>query len=364
MPTGIVATSHQSDGLDDRRQLPWADVARGHPARLQRRRTEDMLPNFFVIGAPRSGTTSLYEYLDAHPDVSMSTVKEPDFFARPSLDAVHPLGQQGTGALDEVAAADPTLAAELAEYEGLFSGAGDEKRRGEASAIYLGHPTAAWHLRAFVPDAPLVAILRDPAERAFSHFIHGRRIYAEYGRTSAVGADDRTVDEEFNRVVDMAYRDGVPEVARTDPEVWIRSGLYFEHLTRWYSLFPTEQLLVALFEDLAGDPDDLMRRIFAFIGVDEDFQLPTTEAFNVSVVPRSRRLFTLLTTKNPLMRYARAVAPARVRAVAMRTRNRFLGSEKPPIDPELHHKLRAIYRDDTSALMELIGRDLSSWMDE
>lgn len=322
-----------------------------------------MLPNFFVIGAPRSGTTSTYEYLNAHPDVYMSPVKEPDFFARPSLDLVHPLGSRTAGSLEDDCATDPTSKGELEAYLDLFRRARNERRRGEASAIYLGHPTAAWHLRAYLPDARFVAILRDPADRAYSHYIHGRRIYAEHGRTGAVGAEERSVDDEFARAVDAAHLDGPPELAISDPEVWLRSGLYFEHLTRWYALFPREQLLVFLYEDLVRDPNDLMRRIFAFLDVDDSFVLPTTEAFNASVVPRSQRVFSLFTTKNPFMRYARSIAPARLRGVAARTRNRILAEDKPPMDPDLQRKLRAIYRDDTRQLQGLLGRDLSGWMD-
>jgi hypothetical protein len=321
-----------------------------------------LLPNFFVIGAPRSGTTSLYEYLSAHPDIYMSAVKEPDFFARPSLDGVHPLGQNGTCSLEDAAKLDRGVEADLSEYTALFSEAELQTRRGEASAVYLGHPTAAWHLRAYASDAPMIAILRDPAERAFSHYIHARRIYAEHGRTSAVGAEGRSIDEEFSGAVEAAYEDGPPPVATSDPEVWIRSGLYFDHLTRWYSLFPKDQMLLFLFEDLVRDPNEVMRRIYGFLGVDESFALPTTEAFNASIVPRSNRVFGLFTTRNRLMRSARSIAPARARAFAMRTRNRLLGREKPPIDAELHHKLRVIYRNDTRALQELIERDLSTWM--
>ena len=114
-----------------------------------------MLADFFVIGAPRSGTTSVYEYLNAHPAVYMSTVKEPDFFARPELDTLHPVGEASAVSLDELAEADPALRTDLANYSALFAGARAEQLRGEASAVYLGHPTAAWHIRGFMPDAPL-----------------------------------------------------------------------------------------------------------------------------------------------------------------------------------------------------------------
>ena len=320
-----------------------------------------MLPNFFVIGAPRSGTTSLYEYLNSHPDIFMSPVKEPDFFSRPVLDEVHPQETAEVVSLAEHADTNPALRHELDEYEALFAGAGDETRRGEASAVYLGHPTAAWHLRSYVPDAKFIAVLRDPVERAHSHYIHGRRVYGDFGTTDAIGAEGRSIDDEFARVVDAAHRDGPPDPAISDPEVWIRSGFYAQHLSRWYTLFDRDRILVFLFEDLVSDPGEVMRRIFAFLDVDDSFALPTTEAFNASVVPRSQQIFRLFTTRNPVMRRARAVAPARVRAVAMRTRNRLLGGGKPQLDLEMRHNLASIYRDDVDALQDLIGRDLSGW---
>jgi hypothetical protein len=105
-----------------------------------------------------------------------------------------------------------------------------------------------------------------------------------------------------------------------------------------------------------------MRSIFTFLDVDSAFTLPTTEAFNASVVPRSRRLFALFTTKNRVMRFARRVAPAQLRALAMRTRNRYLGSAKPALEPELRAKLVEIYRSDVTSLQDLVGWDLSAWL--
>lgn len=321
-----------------------------------------MLPNFFVIGAPRSGTTSLYEYLNSHPEVYMSPVKEPDFFAEPALDLTRLSGPEPSASLEEVARATPELAAAVERYLTLFERAGTQARRGEASAIYLGHPSAARHMRALVPDAKLIVILRDPAERAFSHFVHAMRIYAEHGRTSAPGAEGRSVDEEFSRAIDAALANGMPDPATTDPEVWVRSGYYCAHLTRWCSLFPREQLLVKRFEELDHNPTELMKDLSAFLGIDASFVVPTTEAFNASIVPRSQRLFSLFTTKNPLMGYARRIAPTRLRAIAMRTRNRYLGSSKPALDDELRTKLVEVYREDITSLQLLLGWDLSAWL--
>jgi hypothetical protein len=320
------------------------------------------LPNFFVIGAPRSGTTSLYEYLDAHPEVFMSTVKEPDFFIHPSLALAHPLGGAASADLDADAARFEELAKHLQSYRALFAGASGEPRIGEASAIYLGNPIAPWHLRAYVPDAKLIAVLRNPTERAFSHLVHAKRIYAEHGQVGAIGAEGMSVDDAFAAAVDTALRDGPFDETTSDPEVWVQSGFYHLHLMRFLSYFPAEQLKVFLFEDLTERPRELMREIYGFLGIDDSFELPTTEAFNASVVPRSQRLFSFFTTKNSLMRKAKALAPTKVRAVALRTRNRLLGAAKPPLDPALGSKLDSIYRDDIIALQDHLGRDLSSWL--
>ena len=320
------------------------------------------LPNFFVIGAPRSGTTSFYEYLKAHPDIFMSPVKEPDFFIRSSLDAaLISIGAELPTSLSGAARSAPDLQHDLHEYLALFSGAGDQSRRGEASAAYLAHPTAASHLHRYLPDARLIAVLREPTERAYSHYIHAMRLYAEHGRTDVVGAPGRSLDEEFARAVDVAYRHGIPDRAATDPEVWLRSGLYHENLTRLYSYFPPAQVQVFLFDDLVRDPAAVMRSTFEFLEVDEEFSLPTTEAFNASVVPHNRRVFALFTTRNPVMRYAKSLAPARARAMAMHLRNHTLAAKKPPMEPDIRRKLNVLYREDVRCLQELIGRDLSAW---
>ena len=322
------------------------------------------LPNFFVIGAPRSGTTSLYEYLDAHPNVFMSTVKEPDFFIHPSLTLAHPPGGTERADLDVDAARFDELAQEVQNYRSLFAGAAGQARIGEASAVYLGNPIAPWHLRGYVPDAKLIAVLRNPTERAFSHLVHGKRVYADYGRTDAIGTEGTSIDEAFEAAVETALRDGPFEETKSDPEVWVQSGFYHMHLTRFLSYFPAEQLKVFLFEDLTQQPRELMREVFAFLGIDDTFQLPTTEAFNASVVPRNQRLFSMFTTKNAVFRKAKALAPPKMRAFATRTRNRLLGSSKPPLDTGLGSKLDAIYREDILALQDHLGRDLSGWLGE
>ncbi len=320
-----------------------------------------MLPNFLVIGAPRSGTTSLYEYVNSHPAIYMSPTKEPDIFTRPWLERLRRANADAVRPLDEEAAGDAEAMADLTPYLALFAGSEGHPIRGEASASYLGDPIAAPALKRYLPDVKMVAILRDPAERMHSHYVHHVRILRDQGATEEGIA---ALTDTYHRAIDDAVRHGFDKPATNDPEVWIRAGFYHRHITRYRSIFPEEQLRIYWFEDLAREPRQLAADVFRFLGVDDTHVLPTTEAFNASVVPNKPRVFRLFTRRNPVMRFARAIAPTRLRAAAMNTRNRLLASGKPQIGGDVRHKLVAIYREDILKLQDLMGRDLSAWLAE
>jgi hypothetical protein len=317
-----------------------------------------MLPNCIVIGAPRSGTTSAYEYLNAHPEVYMSPVKEPDFFANPILtSARQPAGADGRDGGTE--AAETEVQAALAQYEKLFEGAGRAKIRGEASAVYMGDPMAAEHLRHYVPDAKMIAILRDPSERLHSHYMHAMRIRADFG---AQEDEQQKRTRLYEEIIDRALRDGWAGPPTTDEEVWLNAGFYYRHLTRFRTLFPESQMIVFRFEEFTTDTRAVMSKVYRFLEIDESFTLPTTEAFNATTVPRNEEVFRFFTTRNPLFRFAKAMSPSWIRGAALRTRNKVLSASKPPLEVERRRKLISIYREDIVKLQDLLGWDLSSWM--
>lgn len=289
----------------------------------------------------------------------MSPVKEPDFFAHPLLKAVHAPEQASSPENESRLQAE--LQEEFSKYEALFEGAGSAPIRGEASAIYLGDPDAAANLHRAVPDAKLVCVLRDPAQRMHSHFIHHRRVLSDAGSTPE---ELEQLSEQYRQAIDRAYTDGYSDPATNDPEIWVRTGFYYRHLTRFEALFPREQMKVFLFEDLSSDPRGVMKSVYQFLGVDDTFVLPTTEAFNASVVPKNQAAFRFFTRKNPLMHAARALAPAWLRGAAMHTRNKVLAGGKPPEDDEARRKLIHVYREDILQLQDHIGRDLTAWLNE
>lgn len=293
------------------------------------------LPTFLIIGAGRSGTTSLYNYLQQHPDVFMSAVKEPNYFA-----LTVPLQLVGPGA----PWVRDTSTTSREAYEALFAAVTTEKAIGEASPRYLGSPEAARCIRQTIPDARLVAILRHPVERAYAAYLGSRRDGFDPAPTfeAALDASERGERESW------AFMD------------YTKTGYYHRNLTRYYRLFPREQLRVYLFDDLQLDSGALLRDLFGFLGVDPAFR-----------PDMSQRLGRTGTIRNPLLgmfwqhslRLRRALRPFVPQQLRDRAYARIVRDlEKPPLKPDTRSRMQQRYRDDMLHLQDLIGRDLSHWL--
>lgn len=268
------------------------------------------LPQFLIVGAIKAATTWLNFQLQQSPRIFLPD-PEPHFFSR----------EYHRG---------------FDWYAGFFRDAQPGQLVGEKTADYLANPHAAERIAAVLPAAPLVAQLRDPVARAYSD-------YCMLFRRGTVGAniedylDPRRA--EFRRFLD--------------------NGLYHRHLTRWHQLFPAEQLLVFLFEDVIDRPDWTIRTVGRHIGLAEDL-LPKamTDRVNDSraallPLPMRRLLAPLKGLAAPLRgsRWFGALHSSMARQV-----------QYPPLAPELEARLRDFYASDVQALASLIGRDLSTWL--
>jgi hypothetical protein len=225
------------------------------------------LPNFFIIGANKAGTTSLYYYLMQHPDIFMSAAKEPMFFL--TLDPV-PVKKKG---------ADIDLYYTLKEYMGLFKQA-KEKAIGEASTAYLSNPTSILWISKIIPEARLIAILRNPIERAMSDYLYHQK----------AGIETRTFETAIAEMLDvrrgMAQTENAEKknVIPGNPMVgrrYLNLGLYGHHVSNVKKYFPDDQLLVIDFRELNNDSAAVVRRICRFLGVRE-FIPSNLERQNVS----------------------------------------------------------------------------------
>jgi len=273
------------------------------------------VPNFLIIGSTRSGTTSLYHYLRQHPDIFMSPIKETNYYT------------------DEDQILDSWAVRSRAEYETLFAGAKGQRAIGEATPKYLNATIGVERIHADLPGVRLIASLRQPADRAYSSYL-GRVIS---GRE--IGA------------VDDALRPGT---------YVFNSSLYYPRLRRYFDLFPREQIKVILFDDLIARPQEVMRELFQFLGVDPAFDVDTSIRHNASVWPRFSRLNGMF---NSLLRALRPFVPRWLYSRGLSTTlRRPILRKPPPMTAELRRRLTDQFRDDILATGELIGRDLSHWL--
>jgi hypothetical protein len=289
------------------------------------------MPNFFIVGAQKAGTTSLYHYLDQHPQIYMSPRKEPHFFEGMHSEFRRP-GRRNAPVSD------------LAEYLALFAGASGEKAIGEASASYLYSPKAPGLIKGSVPDARLIAVLRNPADRAYSNYLHCVQVGRE-----PLGSFAEALQAEQSRMRD-----------RWGPLWYYRDkGFYYAQVKRYFDTFGRERVGVWLYEDLRNDTSRTLGEVFRFLNVDENFVPDASIEHNPSGVPRAGKLYTrvrALTARNPVL--VERLLPARLRGYL---KSRIL-VKPPPFPPELREDLTRSYEEDILRLQELIDRDLSAWL--
>lgn len=295
-----------------------------------------MLPTFLVIGAQKCGTTSLYHYLDAHPDVYMSRLKEPHFFAWEGrdFDLAGPNAEHGAW----------QLVSSLADYEALFEPGADHRARGEASSGYLQAPHAAEAMRRHAPDLRLVAILRNPIRRAQSAFQHARRQGIE-----PLSDFEAALDAEPQRL-----REGWTGLVH-----YTSAGMYAAALAPYLACFPVSQVRLYLNDDLQRDPVRLMQDLYRYIDVDPSVIPPVETQHNTGRAVRSPAI-DLFVRRSGLAGLVRRAVPE---SVARRVYGTLNERAPDPVPDRVAGRLAEHFAADLARLSELMGRDLSGWLD-
>lgn len=289
------------------------------------------MPNFLIIGTGRAGTTSLYNYLGQHPEIYMSPVKEPNFF-----------GFEGEKKKNG-------RIANLENYKELFKNVYREKAIGEASIIYLSKPKAAEQIKRYIPKVKLIVILRDPADKLYSNFMHRCR----------EGKEKPDSFSNFLKQIDT----GSPEYRRQHLE----RNSYYRHLKHYFKLFDRSQIKIFLYEDLQTNPFGLLRDIFRFLDVDENFLPDISIRHNPSGLPKNTvmRWWLVIGRKaTAVIKQLRGFLPKMALRFFSGLRNRFWAVclVKPSLSPEARRKIVDLYRQDILELEKLIQRDLSNWL--
>ncbi len=292
------------------------------------------LPHFLIVGAAKAGTTALHTYFQQHPGIQMTTSKETNFFAYEGQD----LNFQGPGD-EEINRFSITT---LAQYQSEFSASQPEAMLGEACPLYLYEPSAAERIRRYIPQAKIIAILRNPIDRAFANFLHlirdDREPFTDFGH--ALAAEQERIESNWEWFWHYS-----------------KVGFYGKQLERYYHTFDASQIKIYLYEDFRQDPIAVMADMFTFIGVDPNFCPDMSIRPNKSGAPKNRFMHQLLTKPNLIKTLAKPLFPKRLRQT-IQHRN----LQTPQLSNALKDQLFALYHDDIKRCETLIQRDLSGWL--
>ena len=288
-------------------------------------------PDFFIVGAPKCGTTALNAYLAAHPQVFMCPRKESHHFC---------------------ADWSPSYVAQRTEYLALFRDAAHEKRVGEASVWYLYAPQAAAAIREFCPNANIIIMLRNPLEML--HALHAHRLYiaSEDIEDFAAALDAETERQQGKRL---------PRWPHPIPGLFYRQlADYAEPVRRYFDTFGRERVQVVIYDDFRADTPAVYREVCAWLGVDADFT-PEFRIINASKRVRSRTLLHWLDYPPAwLQRFGKPLMSQPLRHELLR-RLRRLNTQhapRPPIAEDLRSTLQREFAPAVAQLSTLLGRDL------
>ncbi|WP_181833169.1 sulfotransferase family protein [Bacillus taeanensis] len=284
-------------------------------------------PNFYIVGAAKCGTTSLYYYLNSHPNVYMSTMKEPHFFAQ-----VNPTKEQRHIV--------PVVSNEV-DYLKLFEGCEDGMLKGEASPSYLWSEKAPLNIYEKAPDGKIIILLRDPIERAYSHYL------MDFRQGVQTKSFYEALKEDYSK----------KEKGWGVSHLYVELGLYYEQVKRYLETFGDDQIKVLLFEDLKSNRESLMEEICGFLDV--DFNLLAFEKDKVYLryaAPRNKLAQKVM--GNPMIRNAAKFVPQAFRT-GIKDKVLFKRTEKPKMDENSKNFLKEVYETDLQQLESLLNKDLS-----
>jgi len=284
------------------------------------------LPNFFICGIPKCGTTSLFEYLSTHPNIFMSDPKEPWFFQ----------GDEYYNGLEWYS-------------ETYFSNYDGEKAVGEATPGYFGRDSARQRIASDIPEARLIFVIRDPVDRLWSEY-WWRIQNGQLSPVTSFGDFIRSEGPETNSF-------GVGH---------IESGMYYEHLTDWKELFSRDQIFVLLNYDLRERRQICLNRIFDFVGVKRhNISSEELDEHGATNHPNSIAVY------NAIQKMWRPIRDRLGERVLEKTKSlrgylkslffRKDHSGRPEMDPRDRAWLSNIYSDPNEKLADWLGRDLSHW---
>jgi len=280
-------------------------------------------PNFFIVGADKAGTSSLYGYLYQIPEVFLSRIKEPNYFSISTISDDHPL--------------KPIR--DKKKYLNLFKNVQDEKIIGEASPSYLSDPNAPQLIHQVSPNAKILISLRDPAERVYSHYLMLKRISPEIST--------------FHKQLEISLNE---KNKPKEDRLRLENGLYFQHVQNYLTVFGKDQVKIIIFEDLVKDTKSILQEILNFLNLKNELNDFKPEVYNKYGEVRGSLSQKILQNRTIRRISEVLISPSKRRVL----KEKFIIKEK--MKPELENNDRKLlinyYNEDVQKIKNLLGREL------
>ncbi len=282
------------------------------------------LPNFIIIGAGKCGTTSLHDYLNQHPQIYICPKKETFFFINEVVRSKY----KHWGAVTDIE-----------DYRALFADAAEDSVIGEISTNYYAHPESAQLIYNLIPEVKIIAILRDPAERAFSSY----QMYVMAGLEN----------QDFARIIDKDIK-------------YVKRGFYYAQLRPFFNRFDRHQIKICLYDDLCKDPTLFIQDLFRYIEIDPNFIPNMNKRGREGGLPKNKAFHKIVTQKNILRTFIASILKLFMPlSLRQKLRSNLVKDNiyKAKLSADSRKKLIEIYRTDILHLQDLIQRNLSGWLD-
>lgn len=288
-----------------------------------------MKVNFFIVGAPKSGTTSLYYYLQEHPEVEMSREKEPDYF---SYDSIQKQGMYYS---------NQRINSEE-KYHSLFNKKSKGVIFGEASVSYLFYNKVANRIKQYNADAKIIIMLRNPIDRAFSHYLMDFRL--------------GLVSDSFENIINKTSKH---KNAQLFYQQYIEVSEYSNQIERYLKEFNINNILFIDYEDFKKDARRVVRNVYDFLDINSEYKADVHKKHNIFTMPKNnfiRRLYSFIFVRNILTFLLHKKIISSIRSLL------FKHNKKPVLSEDIRKQLQQYFKKDILRLNHLMNKDFAKWI--
>ncbi|MAM05720.1 MAG: hypothetical protein CMD06_07185 [Flavobacteriales bacterium] len=285
-----------------------------------------MKVDFFIVGAPKAGTTSLYHYLSEHPETDMSILKEPNYFSEKSIK-------------DNDLYYKSYSIKKLSRYHSLFKN--NNLIKGEASVSYLYYKDVAKSIKAYNPSARIIIMLRDPIERAFSHYLMDFRL--------------GLINDTFENII---FQKSNLSNSKTYFQQYVKLGEYTNQIKRYFNEFPSEQILVVDYDDFKNKTSDVVKKVYKFLKIDINFSPELNNKHNARFIVNNR-LLKFLFSKIIIRKAMNLIFPKFIKSFI---KNQFFNNKPPILLSSSRLYLQQYFKKDVENLSNFLQKDYSKWI--